>query len=45
VKTEIMNPFLKIGYNKRKIDVKKLESIKPIAATAIGLGLRKMDDK
>ena len=28
VKTEIINPFLKIGYNKRKIDVKKLESIK-----------------
>ena len=45
VKTEIINPFLKIGYNKRKIDVKKLESIKPIAATAIGLGLRKMGDK
>jgi type IV pilus assembly protein PilM len=45
VKTEIINPFLKIGYNKRKIDVKKLESIKPIAATAMGLGLRKMDDK
>jgi len=45
VKTEIINPFLKIGYNKRKIDVKKLENIKPIAATAMGLGLRKMDDK
>jgi type IV pilus assembly protein PilM len=45
VKTEIINPFLKIGYNKRKIDVNKLESIKPIAATAIGLGLRKMGDK
>jgi type IV pilus assembly protein PilM len=45
VKTEIINPFLKIGYNKRKIDVNKLESIKPIAATAMGLGLRKMGDK
>jgi len=45
VKTEIINPFFKIGYNKRKIDVNKLESIKPIAATAIGLGLRKMGDK
>ena len=45
VKTELINPFLKIGYNKRKIDAKKLESIKPIAATAIGLGLRKMGDK
>jgi type IV pilus assembly protein PilM len=45
VKTEIINPFLKIGYNKRKIDVKNLESIKPVAATAIGLGLRKIGDK
>ena len=45
VKTEIINPFFKIGYNKRKIDVNKLESIKPVAATAIGLGLRKMGDK
>ncbi len=45
VKTEIINPLLKIGYNKRKIDANKLDSIKPIVATAIGLGLRKMDDK
>ena len=45
VKTELINPLLKIGYNKRKIDVNRLESIKPIAATAIGLGLRKMGDK
>lgn len=45
VKTELINPFLKIGYNKRSIDVKNLESIKPIAATAIGLGLRKIGDK
>ena len=45
VKTELINPFLKIGYNKRKIDANKLESIKPIAAIAIGLGLRKMGDK
>jgi type IV pilus assembly protein PilM len=45
VKTELINPFLKIGYNKRSIDIKNLESIKPIAATAIGLGLRKIGDK
>jgi type IV pilus assembly protein PilM len=45
VKTEIMDPFLKINYNKRNIDVKNLGSIKPIAATAIGLGLRKIGDK
>ncbi|HNZ64456.1 MAG TPA: type IV pilus assembly protein PilM [Smithella sp.] len=45
VKTEIMDSFLKINYNKRKIDVKNLENIKPVAATAIGLGLRKIGDK
>ncbi|MGA3281513.1 MAG: type IV pilus assembly protein PilM [Smithella sp.] len=45
VKTELINPFLKIGYNKRSIDVKNIESIKPVAATAIGLGLRKIGDK
>ncbi|MCX5849464.1 MAG: type IV pilus assembly protein PilM [Deltaproteobacteria bacterium] len=45
VKTELINPFLKINYNKRNIDVKNLESIKPVAATAIGLGLRKIGDK
>lgn len=45
VKTDIMDPFLKINYNKRKIDVKNIENIKPVAATAIGLGLRKIGDK
>jgi len=45
VKTELINPFLKIGYNKRNVDAKNIESIKPIAATVIGLGLRKIGDK
>ena len=45
VKTEIFNPFLKISYNKRKINVKNLESVKAVAAPAIGLGLRKIGDK
>lgn len=45
VKTELINPFIKIGYNKRNINAKTLESIKPIVATAIGLGLRKIGDK
>jgi len=36
---------LKINYNKRNIDVKNLENIKPVAATAIGLGLRTVGDK
>ncbi len=45
VKTELIDPFLKINYNKKRIDVKNLENIKPVAATAIGLGLRKIGDK
>lgn len=45
IETEIINPLLKIGFNKRNIDPKTLDSIKPIAAVAMGLGLRKLDDK
>jgi type IV pilus assembly protein PilM len=45
VKTEIIDPFLKINYNKKNIDAKNLENINPVAATAIGLGLRKIGDK
>jgi type IV pilus assembly protein PilM len=45
VKTELIDPFMKISYNKRHIDSKNLENIKPVAATAIGLGLRKIGDK
>jgi type IV pilus assembly protein PilM len=45
VETELINPFLKIGYNKRNIDAKTLEIIRPIAAVAIGLGLRNIGDK
>lgn len=45
VKTDIIDPFLRINYNKRNLDVKNLENIKPVAATAIGLGLRTIGDK
>ncbi len=41
IETEIVNPFLNIGYNKKNIDAKTLESIRPIAAVAIGLGIDK----
>jgi type IV pilus assembly protein PilM len=41
IETETINPFLKIGYNKKNIDAKTLESIRPIAAVAIGLGIDK----
>jgi type IV pilus assembly protein PilM len=45
VETEIINPFLKIGYNRRNVDAKALDSIKTVAAVALGLGLRKIGDK
>jgi len=45
IETEIINPFLKIGYNNKNIDPKTLDSIRPIAAVAVGLGLRKLGDK
>ena len=45
IEVELINPLLKINYNKKNIDPGKLESIKSIGAVAIGLGLRKMGDK
>ena len=45
VETELINPLLKVGYNKRNIDPKSLDRIKPIAAVAVGLGLRRIGDK
>ena len=34
VETELINPLLKVGYNKRNRDAKKVDSIRPIAAVA-----------
>lgn len=45
IKTQLINPLSKVGYNKRNIDEGKLDSIKTIGAVAIGLGLRKIGDK
>lgn len=45
IETELINPLLKISYNKKNIDAGKLDSIKTIGAVAIGLGLRKIGDK
>jgi type IV pilus assembly protein PilM len=45
IETELINPLLKIGYNKKNIDAGKIEYIKTIGAVAIGLGLRKIGDK
>jgi type IV pilus assembly protein PilM len=45
ITTEIINPFRKIGYDKKVIDAATIESIGPIAAVAVGLALRKVGDK
>lgn len=45
IETELINPLLKIGYNKKNIAADKIDAIKTIGAVAIGLGLRKIGDK
>ena len=45
IETDLINPLLKIGYNKKNINAEKIDSIKTIGAVAIGLGLRKIGDK
>lgn len=45
IETELINPLLKISYNKKKIDAEGIENIKTVGAVSIGLGLRKIGDK
>jgi len=45
IDTEIINPFKKIGYDKKVIDAETIESIGPVAAVSVGLALRKLGDK
>lgn len=45
IDTEIINPFKKIGYDKKAIAEAAIESIGPIAAVGVGLALRKVGDK
>lgn len=45
IQTELIDPLLKISYNKKNIAADKIDSIKTIGAVAIGLGLRKIGDK
>ncbi len=45
IETELVNPLLKISFNKKNIDATKIEDIKTVGAVAIGLGLRKIGDK
>jgi len=42
---ETMNPFQKISYNEKTFSSSYIESIGPTAALAVGLALRRMDDK
>lgn len=45
VPAEVVNPFQKIGWNKKHIEDSELERIGPIAAVAVGLALRRVGDK
>lgn len=45
INTEIINPFKKIGYNKKQFSVEEIESIGPSAAVCLGLALRRLGDK
>jgi len=45
IETELINPLLKVSYNKKKIEAEAVESIKTFGAVSIGLGLRKIGDK
>jgi type IV pilus assembly protein PilM len=43
--TEILDPFRKIEYNPKTLTAERIEEIRPIAAVAVGLALRKVGDK
>ncbi len=45
IDTKVINPFRKIGYDKKVIDATTIEGIGPIAAVGVGLALRKIGDK
>ncbi len=41
---EVLDPFLKISFNKKNLSPEYIEQIRPMSAIAIGLGLRKVGD-
>ncbi|MFH1080696.1 MAG: type IV pilus assembly protein PilM [Pseudomonadota bacterium] len=45
IETEILNPFRKIDCNKKVLPPERIDEIRPIAAVAVGLALRKVGDK
>ena len=45
IDTEIINPFKKVGFDKRSLKQGTAEQIGPIAAVSVGLALRRIGDK
>jgi type IV pilus assembly protein PilM len=45
IETEILDPFKGIEYNKKVLSTERIDEIRPIAAIAVGLALRKVGDK
>jgi type IV pilus assembly protein PilM len=45
IETEILDPFRSIEYNKKVMNDERIDEIRPIAAVAVGLALRKVGDK
>jgi type IV pilus assembly protein PilM len=45
IETEILNPFRKIDCNKKALNAERIDEIRPVAAVAVGLALRKVGDK
>ena len=45
VPVEIVNSFKNISIDPKKFDVELLERMAPVAAVAVGLGMRKAGDK
>lgn len=41
---EVLDPFLKISFNRKNLSAEYIEQIRPMSAIAIGLGLRKAGD-
>jgi type IV pilus assembly protein PilM len=44
IETEIVNPFRKVGVNRKKLDPDVVDRIAPIAAVGVGLALRRIGD-
>ena len=44
VSYQVMNPLLKVNYNKKKMTAEYVEKIRSYLSIGIGLGLRKADD-